>query len=136
LILQRLFALAAAVAAVAAAAVVCVIAAAFALYALARLWLTPAGAGAVVALAFATVAAAVAVVATRKVPPPETAEEAPLAERLIQMAKARPLMSAGAAAALVTVLVRNPAVLSAIVSAVIAGATAKPGAKSPEHGSA
>jgi len=125
LILQRLFALAAALAAIAAAVVVCVVAAAFALYALARLWLTPAGAGAVVAAAFAAVAAAVAYTATRKVPPPEPADDVSLVERLVQMAKARPLVAAGAAAALVTVLIRNPAVLSAIVSAVMAGTAAK-----------
>ena len=125
MILKRLFALAAAVAAVAAAVVVCIVAAAFALYALARLWLTSAGAGAVVALAFAAVAAAVAYAATRKVPPPDAAEDVSLVERLVEMAKARPLIAAGAAAALVTVLVRNPSVLTAIVGAVMSGTAAK-----------
>lgn len=126
MILQRLFALAAAVAAIAAAVVVCVVAAAFALYALARLWLTPAGAGAVVAAAFAAVAAGVAWAAARKLPPPEApADDVSLVTRLVEMAKARPLVAAGAAAAIVTVLVRNPAVLSAIVSAVMAGTAAK-----------
>lgn len=125
MILQRLFALAAAVAAVAAAVAVCVAAAAFALYALARLWLTPAGAGALVALAFAALAAAVAYAATRRLPPPEPVDDASLVERLVQMAKARPLVAAGAAAAVVTVLIRNPSVLSAIVSAVMAGSAAK-----------
>lgn len=129
MILKRLFALAAAFAAIAAAVVVCIVAAAFTLYAVGRLWLPPAGAAATVALAFAAVAAAVAAVAARKLPPPETVEETSLVERLIEMAKARPLVATGAAAALVTLLVRNPSVISAIVSAVIAGTAAKPEAK-------
>lgn len=112
-----------------AAIVVCVIAAAFALYALARIWIGPAGAAAIVAAAFAGLAVGVAILATRKVPPPETAEDLSLVERLIEMAKARPLIAAGAAAALVTVLVRNPSVLTAIVNAVLAGTAPKPEAK-------
>lgn len=127
--LRRLFQLAAALAALVAAAAVCVVAAAFALYALARIWLGPAGGAAVVAAAFALVAVAVAGLATRKLPPAQTPEDVGLVERLIELAKARPLVAAGAAAAIVAVLVRNPAVLTAIVSAVLAGTAAKPEAK-------
>jgi uracil-DNA glycosylase len=120
LILRRL---AAALAAVVGAVIVCIGAAALALYAVARLWLTPAGAAAVVAVAFALVAAAAAALALRKAPlPPRSAtEEVPLLDQLIAMAKARPLVALGAAAAAVTVLIRNPAVVSAIVGAFMAG---------------
>jgi hypothetical protein len=128
--LRRLFALAVAGATVIAAVLVCIVAAAFALYAVARVWLGPAGAAAVVAVAFAAVAAGVAAFVTRKVPPPEPADETGLVERLIELAKARPLVAAGAAAAVVAVLVRNPSVLTAIISAFLAGnAAGKPEAK-------
>lgn len=127
MIVRRLLSLAAAIAAVTAAVVVCVAAAAFALYAVGRIWLTPAGAAAVVAIAFALVAAGVAALAVRKAPElPEPAEQAPLVDQLIAMAKARPLVALGAAAAAVTVLVRNPAVISAIVGAFLAGGAGAP----------
>lgn len=120
--LRRLFALAAAGAAVIAAVLVCVVAAAFALYAVARMWLGPAGAAAVVALAFAAIAVGVAVYASRKIPaPPAPAEDVGLIDRLIELAKARPLVAAGAAAAVVALLVRNPSMLTAILTAVLAG---------------
>lgn len=126
---KRLLNLAIALAAVAAASVVCVVAAAFATYALARIWLGPAGGAAVTAAVFAAVAAAVAMFVVRRVPPADTAEDVPLVERLVQMAKERPLVAAGAAAAILTIVVRNPSILSAILSAVIAGNTARPDEK-------
>ncbi|MGA0605635.1 hypothetical protein ACO2Q0_06505 [Phenylobacterium sp. VNQ135] len=128
MIVRRLFSLAAAVAAIVAAVIVCVTAAAFALYAVARIWLSSAGAAAVVAVAFALVAVGVAAWAVRKAPPPAptaAADDVSLVEQLLQIAKARPLMALGAAAAAVTVLIRNPAVLTAILSAVLAGGAAK-----------
>lgn len=130
MIVRRLFSLAAAIAAVVAAVIVCVAAAAFALYAVARIWLTAAGAAAVVAVAFALVAAGVAAWALRKTPPPpQPGEDVSLVEQLLQLAKARPLIALGAAAAAVTVLIRNPAMLTAILGAVMAGGAAKPEAK-------
>lgn len=127
--LQRILNLAAAIAAVAAAAAVCVVAASYAVYALAALWLTPAAAAAVVAALFAGVAVAVASLATRKVvpkpiqgaPPPETP-----VERAISLAKERPILALGVGAVAAFVLARNPAIVSAILSGVLAGNAAKP----------
>lgn len=126
--LRRILNLAAAIAAVAAAAAVCVVAAAYAVYALAESYLSPAGAAAVVAAVFAIVALIVAWVATRKVTPRrrEPAEEASLVDRAMLLAKERPLVALGAAAAAVTVLIRNPAVITALVSAFVAGSASKP----------
>ena len=122
---KRILSLTAAVAAVGAAAGVCVVAASFAIYALAREALTPAGAGAVVAAVFALLALIVAWLATRKVvpkkglaPPPPPASPV---ERVMALAKERPLIALGAAAVATTVLVRNPAMVTALISAFVAG---------------
>jgi len=129
--LKRILNLAAALGAVAAAAVVCVVAASFALYALAREYIGAAGAAAVVAGAFALVAVTVALIATRKaspkvkpgVPPPPAS---PI-DKVVSMAKEHPLVAVGAAAVAVTVMVRNPAMVTALVSAFLAGnSTPKP----------
>ena len=127
--INRVLNLAAAIAAVAAAVAVCIVAASYAVYALALLWLTPAGAAAVVAAVFAAIAAIVAWIATRKVvpktpkgaPPPET----PM-EKVIGLAKERPILALGAGAVAAFVLARNPAIVSALLSGVIAGNAAKP----------
>jgi hypothetical protein len=124
--LRRILNLAAALAAVAAAAVVTVVAAAFALYALARIWLTQAGAAAVVAAAFALVALITAWLATRKVPKEQAPQEdASLVDRAIRMAQERPLIALGAAAAAGVVLIRNPSLVTAVVSAFLAGNASK-----------
>ena len=113
----------------AAAAAVCVVAAAYAVYALAALWLTPAGAAAVVAAVFAVVAVVAAWLATRKVVPTASkgaaAPESPV-ERVISIARERPLVALGVGAVAAFVLARNPAILSAILSGVLAGNAAKP----------
>ena len=120
--LKRILNLAAAIAAVAAAAAVVIVAAAFAVYALARQYLTEAGAAAVVAGLFAVVALIVAALATRKVAPKgPKADDTSMVDKLVALAKERPLVAFGAAAAAVTVLVRNPAVITAVVSAFMAG---------------
>jgi len=128
--LRRILNLAAAFAAVATAAGVCVVAASFALYALAKAYLGAAGGAAVVAGVFAIVALVVAWLATRKVTPRRkavpAASDASVIDRLIDMAKERPLIALGATAAAVTVLIRNPAVVGAIVSAFVAGNASKP----------
>jgi uncharacterized membrane protein len=128
--LRRILNLAAALAAVFAAAAVCVVAAAFSLYAVTRAYIGPAGGAAAVAVAFAIVALIVAWLATRKVTPRThrgaRADDASLIDRLIVMAKERPLVALGAAAAAAFVLLRNPTVVTAIVSAVVAGKAAKP----------
>jgi len=129
--LKRILNLAAALAAVAAAAVVCVVAASFALYALAREYIGAAGAAAVVAGVFALVAAIVALVATGKVAPKTKLSAPPPpaspVDRVVAMAKEHPIVAVGAAAVAVTVMVRNPAMVTALVSAFLAGnSTPKP----------
>ncbi len=128
--LKRILALAAALAAVAAAAAVCVVALSFAVYALAEARLGPAGGAAVVAGVFAILALLVAWLATRKVVPrsrPGAKEaDASLVDRAIGLAKDRPLVALGAAAAAAFVLARNPAVVGAIVSAFVVGGGSKP----------
>lgn len=128
--LKRILALAAALAAVAAAAAVCVVALSFAVYALAEVYLGRAGGAAVVAGVFALLALVVAWLATRKVVPKSRpdAKDAniSLLDRAIGLAKDRPLMALGTAAAAVVVLARNPAVVGAIVSAFVAGAGSRP----------
>jgi Na+/melibiose symporter-like transporter len=128
--LRRFLNLAAAFAAVAAAAAVVVVAASFAVYALAKPYLGEAGAAAVVAGVFALVALIIAWLATRKVRPktkPGKPDDASVVDRVIDMAKERPLIALGAAAAAVTVLLRNPAVITAVVSAFVAGNATKSG---------
>jgi uncharacterized membrane protein len=125
---RRILNLAGAVAAVAAAAAVCVVAASFAVYALAEAYLGPAWAAAIVAAVFAVVAVVAAWLATRKVAPkkPAAQDDAGLVDRLILLARERPLIALGATAAAVTVLIRNPAVITAVVSAFLAGSASKP----------
>ena len=125
--LRRILNFAAALAAVAAAAVVVVIAAAFAVYAGAKAFVGPAWAAAIVAGLFAIVAAAVAWLAARKVrrSAAREAEDVSLVERLIRLAQEKPLIALAAAAAAAVVLIRNPAVVSAIVGAFMAGSAAK-----------
>jgi hypothetical protein len=127
--LQRILNLAAAIAAVAAAVAVCVVAAAYAVYALAALWLTPAGAAAVVAAVFALIAVLAAWLATRKVVPKTTKGAAPPespVERVISLARERPMVALGVGAVAAFVLARNPAIVSALISGVLAGNAAKP----------
>lgn len=126
--ITRVLNLTAAIAAVAAAVAVCVVAASYAVYALAALWLTPAGAAAVVAGVFALIAAVVAWLATRKVvpkasktPPPPT----PL-EQAFAIAQERPILALGVGAAAAFVLIRNPALVTAAISAFMAGNATKP----------
>lgn len=127
--IARVLRLVAAFGAVLAAAVVCVIAAAFAVYAAAREVIGPAWAAAVVAAAFALLAVLVAWGATRKANPRTVGRPPPppaLLDRVIGLAKERPLIALGAAAAVATIAIRNPAVISAAVSAFLAGSASKP----------
>lgn len=128
--LRRILNLAVAFAAVVTAAIVCVVAASFAVYALARAWLGPAGGAAVVVGVFALFAVIVAVLATRKATPkpePGAPPDEAVVDRLIGLAKEKPLIALGAAAAAtaaaVAVLVRNPALVTALVSAFLAGSS-------------
>ena len=127
---SRILAFAVAIAAVAAATVVCIVAAAFAVYALAKIYLSPAGAAAVVVGVFALIAVVAAWAALRKASPKtrpgDKAEDGGLIDRAFGIARERPMMALGAAAVAVTVLLRNPAMISALVSAFLAGGATKP----------
>jgi Na+/melibiose symporter-like transporter len=120
-IFRKLLTMMAAVAAIAAAAVVCVIALAFALYAALRDLIGPAWASAAVAGAALVIALILAFVLTRKAhPKPVRGDEQNLTSRLVDLARERPLVAAGAMAAAVAVVVRNPRILTAIATAAIA----------------
>ncbi len=96
--------------------------AAFALYAVVSAQLGPAGGAAVVVGVFAGVAAAAAFVAVRKIlPRARRGASATPAEKLTAFAKERPVLALGVAALVTTLVVRNPATVSAIVSAFVAG---------------
>ena len=128
--IRRILSLAAAITAVATAVAVCVVAASFGVYAVARTWLTEAGAAAVVVSIFAIVAVLIAWLVTRKAAPRGRrgpVDDASVIDRLLLMAKDRPLIALGAAAAAATVLLRNPAIVGAIVSAFVAGSATKSG---------
>lgn len=124
MILKKALSLIAAVAAMAAAAAVCVVAAAFALYALARYYLGPAGAAAVIAVVAAVLAVVLALVLLRKIKGPSGRrrrdEEQSFANRLIDLAREKPIIAAGAAAAAGLVLLRNPGVVSALATTMLA----------------
>jgi hypothetical protein len=120
-IFRRFVFMIAAFAAIAAAAVVCTIALSFALYAALRDVIGPAWAATAVAGAFAFVALVLALIITRKArPKPVKGDQQNLTSRLIELARERPLVAAGAMAAAVAVVVRNPRILTAILSATLA----------------
>jgi hypothetical protein len=121
LIVKKALSFVAAIAAMAAAAATCVVAAAYALYALLRYYLGPAGAAAVIAIVFAAVTVTLAVITFRKTQPQATRrDEQSLTTRLIDLAREKPIIAAGAAAAAGLVLLRNPRVVGAAVSAAMA----------------
>jgi hypothetical protein len=122
LILKTALRLTAAIASMAAAAAVCVIAAAFALYAVARDPLGPAGAAAVVAVTAAVLVGLIALALLwRAAPKPVKREDLPLSVRLMDLARERPLIAAGAAVAAGVVLLRNPKLLATAITAALAG---------------
>ena len=128
MIFKKIATLVAAIAAIAAAAAVVVVALAYALYAFALLYLTPAGAAACVAGAAALIAVIVAVSMTLKASPPKSGKAPPepenLVAKLIDLAKARPLVAVAAAGAVIAVMVRNPKILGPIIAAAFASKTA------------
>lgn len=109
----------------AAAAVVGVVAAAFALFAFAEQWLGAPGAAAVIAAAFAATAAGIAYAVARRADS-EPLDDQSMIDRLVEMAKERPLVAAGAAAAIMTVVLKNPKILSVLMGAVLAALAPKP----------
>jgi hypothetical protein len=125
--LRRILGLAAAFGAVGAAAAASMVAAAFALYALVESHLGPAGGAAVVAVVLALIAGIVALLAVRKAAPRSRKDAPPAAllDRAVGLAKERPLIALGAAAAITALAVRNPALINTVVSAFIGANTTR-----------
>ena len=127
-ILKRILSGAAAAGAIFACAAVAVVAASYALYALAKEWVGAPGAAAIVALAFALIAGVACLVAVsgakgdkatakpvkgkRGEPPPEVS---PL-DKIIDLARERPLIAAGAAVAAGLMALRNPLIVTTLIS--------------------
>lgn len=113
----------AAAAAIAAAAAVSVVAAAFALYALAEPSLGSAGAGAVVAAAAAALVGGAGLLARRKAQArrhaPQGAPDAGLVDKVIEIAKQRPMLAVGAAIAAGVYAIRHPSLVAAVIGAVM-----------------
>jgi hypothetical protein len=127
-VIKRALSLTITVAGMASAVVVCVIAAAFAIYSFSRPWIGEAYASGLVAVLFALVALALAfgdalARACAKPWRPEPAPEPPnLTERLIEMARGRPIAATGIAIAAAAVMaIRNPAVIGVIARAFLDG---------------
>lgn len=126
MIFKKLISMVAAIAAIAAAAVVCVVALAFTLYAVVRDLIGPAWGAAAVAIAAAIIALVLAFLLTRKAKPKRPkADEQNLTGRLVELARERPLVAAGAMAAAVAVIIRNPRILTAVASAAVASRGAR-----------
>lgn len=128
MIVRRVIFAVAALAALAASAFTIVIAAAFGVYALLREVLTPAGAAGAVALAAAVLAAIVAFAAAQQVRAPLFKKSAqsdtyrppqnPI-DRVVEIARDRPFVAAGAAVAAGLLAVANPALVTAVMRAFI-----------------
>ena len=118
----------AAVAAMVAAAIVVVVALSFALYAAIREIVGPAWAAAAVAGAAAVVVLVLTFVLTRKARPlkPVKGDDQNLTSRLIDLARERPLVAAGAVAAAAAVVIKNPRVLTAMITAFFANRAVQP----------
>lgn len=106
---------------VATSAGVAVVAAAFAVFALLRDYVGPSGAAAIVTGAVALFGLIVGLTMFRKANPPPAAHEQSLAERALDLAKERPLAAAGLAAVAGLVVLRNPKLVTAAVTAFMAG---------------
>ena len=125
MIFKKFVGLIAAIAAIAAAAAICMVALSFAIYAGLRDYIGPAWASAAVAGIVALIALILALVATRKARPKPVKDEPPsLTAKLLDLARERPIVAAGAAtaaaAAAVVVAIKNPRVLSAIIAGALA----------------
>ena len=135
MILRKALFYVAAVAAMAAAAGVCVVAAAYSIYALLREYLNAEGASAVIAVGAALVAVVLAFVTFRKAQPrPLRHDEQNLTTRLFDLAREKPVIAAGAAVAAALVLLRNPSVVGAAVSAAMASRARDSHRRHDRHG--
>ena len=118
---RKVVGLVAAVAAIAAAAVVVVVALAFALYAAVRELIGPAWGAAAVAGAAAVLAVILAWLLTRKARPKRVKGDSEnVSSKLVELAKERPLVAIAAVGAAAAVVIRNPRVLSAVITAALA----------------
>ena len=126
MIFEKTIAAVTAVAAIGSAVAVAVVSSAFALYAVLLPHLGAAGSAAALAGIFAAFALGLGAFYARKAdgrrtPGAPAPSDEGLLGRIFEMAKDRPLLAAGAALAAGVFAVRNPAVLTAIVSAFMAG---------------
>lgn len=128
MILKKAIFYATGVAAISAAASVCVVALALALHAALSPHVGPAWAAAAVAGAAALLIAILAAVLLTqgKGPKPlKKIEERDLTSRLIELAREKPWVAAGAVAAAAAVVMKNPKITAAVLSAVMAGRASK-----------
>jgi hypothetical protein len=129
LILKKAIFYAAGVAALAAAASVCVVALAFALHAAVAPYVGPAWASAIVALAAAALIGVLAAVLFSAGKGPKKSrkghEPRDLTARLFELARDKPWIAAGAVAAAAAVVLKNPKITAAVLSAVMAGRASK-----------
>ncbi len=130
---EKTLAALAAAAAIAAAAAVAVVAAAFALYQVLLPHLGAAGAAAALAAIFAVLALIGGMLATRKAEgkhrhndDTHAASGDGLIGKVFEIAKDKPLLAAGLGIAAGVFALRNPAILTAVISAFMAGTTAPP----------
>jgi hypothetical protein len=129
LILKKAIFYAAGVAALAAAASVCVVALAFALQAAVAPYVGPAWASAIVALAAAALIGVLAAVLFSAGKGPKESrkghEPRDLTSRLFELARDKPWIAAAAVAAGAAVVLKNPKITAAVLSAVMAGRASK-----------
>lgn len=124
---KKFVGLVAAFAAIAAAAAVCIVALAFAVYAGLRDLIGPAWAAAAVAGIVALIALVLAFLLTRKArPKPVTGDTQNLSAKLVDLARERPLVALGAVGAAAAVVIRNPRVLTALITAALASRASAP----------
>lgn len=124
MIVRRALGVLVAIAIIAAAAGVAVVAAAFALYALLRDPLGPAGAAAVVTGAAALVGLLAGLIAFRKSHPRESRDNEGLTNRVIDLARQRPVIVTAAAIGVAVIVARNPKLVTAALTAFLAGKAA------------
>jgi len=124
---RKVVGLIAAIAAIAAAAIVVVVALAFALYAAIRDLIGPAWGAAAVAGAAALIALVLAFLLTRKArPKPVKGDSENLTAKLVALARERPLVAVAAVGAAAAVVIKNPRILSAVITAAFASRAPRP----------
>lgn len=124
MILQRVLMTVAAAAAIAAAVAIALIALAFAIFAFLRPYVGPANASAIVAAAFAVIVGLIGFLAAQRAgggfgqaAQASDGDAMSLAERLMDLARERPVIAVGVALALGVVLMRSPRSLAAVARA-------------------